>query len=363
MILKQIKQHKFISVLAAALIIAAAVCSVFIVKAANMLPTQQVWKVWRGDNEMPFSQISVFISESQNVGVSDINDFRTKAAKALSDASIVADDGRMLFTDCWSTSGTAMVSSDRSSNTVSVIAAGGNFFDFHPLKLVDGSYLSPDDLNLDSVLVDRRLAWFFFGGIDVAGLTIDVEGTPYVIAGVVELENDFASKKADSSEMMLFMHYDAYAMLHSGDGTSGISCYEIILPDPVKNFAINIVNSNFTFKKIEIAEITGRFSLISMFKALFNMPASVINKGIALPYWENAGRYALNHCAALLGVACLCLLLIPVPGLIIGIIKSIIFEVSYLKYDVILDAMEKAEETIRVRERKHWEKKHPNSHD
>lgn len=360
---KDIKEHKITAITAAVLILIAAACSIGAYHDAHMLPGQYTWLSWKGESENDFSQVSVFIPESRGTGLSDINAFRSKMVKALEDASVVSEDGSQLFTDCYSTSGTATATTGRASNNVPVLAVGGNFFDFHPLKLIDGTYLFDDDLNRNCVVVDGRLAWFLFGGIDVAGLTLNIDGEPFDIVGVVDLEDDFASKKADTSEMMLFMHHDSYALLHTSDDMAALTCYEAVIPNPVKNFALNLVNDNFGIKGVETVEITQRFSLGNIYKALFNMPASVINKGIALPYWENAARYALNVCGLLVGIATFCLILVPVPAIIIALVRHIIEQRNHLKYEVMVDLLEKAEEVVRSRERQRWEKKHPDSND
>lgn len=358
MLVKLIKEHKWLAIIAAVLILGAAACCIGIRSDVNMLKTQYVWRDWKGDSEDPYSQISVFIPENNLYGINDVNSFRSKMVQSFEEASLNASNSNKLFVDCWSSSGTASVATDRSYGTTSALAVGGEFFDFHPLKLLDGNYFQEGDLNREGVVVDGRLAWFLFGAIDVAGLEVNVDGHSCVIVGVVDLEEDFASKKSDNSEMMLFLNYELYSEIHSAENNYGISCYEVVLPNPVKNFALNLVTENIGATESEIVEITNRFSLSNIFKSLRSLPSSVINKGIALPYWENAARYTLNCCALLLGIAILCLILVPVPVLLVLLVKYLIKSQNHFRYEVMVDLMEKAEEAVRVQERKQWEKKH-----
>jgi len=95
----------------------------------------------------------------------------------------------------------------------SVIAVGGNFFDFHPIRLLSGNYITPDDLMQDRVLLDEETAWLLFGGTELSGMSFKINGVPFVVAGVIQREQDFASEKAYSSGMGIYMSYDGYSSL------------------------------------------------------------------------------------------------------------------------------------------------------
>ena len=94
---------------------------------------------------------------------------------------------------------------------------------------------------LDRVVLDETLAWQLFGGFDVAGLTIQINGQPFQVAGVVRRESDFASKEAYLDGARLFLSYSAMAAL---DENSKITCYEIVLPDPITGFGLSTVSDN-----------------------------------------------------------------------------------------------------------------------
>ena len=83
---------------------------------------------------------------------------------------------------------------------------------------------------LDRVVLDETLAWQLFGGFDVAGLTVTISGKPFQVAGVVRRESDFATKEAYQDGASMFLSYSAMKSL---DENSTITCYEIVMPDPI----------------------------------------------------------------------------------------------------------------------------------
>ena len=85
-----------------------------------------------------------------------------KLKTALQEASEDTSDvnGRTLV-DCYSTKGELTLYSDRASITARAFGVGGDFFTFHPLKLLSGSYFDGEDLNRDGVVIDENVAWQF----------------------------------------------------------------------------------------------------------------------------------------------------------------------------------------------------------
>jgi hypothetical protein len=59
------------------------------------------------------------------------------------------------------------VRGETKSTEANVVAAGGDFFVFHPIKMLSGYYFSPDDLMQDRVVIDEDLAWQLFGSKNV----------------------------------------------------------------------------------------------------------------------------------------------------------------------------------------------------
>ena len=75
-----------------------------------------------------------------------------------------------VYTDAYCAFGKTSVTGDHGSSDASVIAVGGNYFLFHPLELVSGTYFSESDVMHDRVVLDETLAWKLFGGSNLAGM-------------------------------------------------------------------------------------------------------------------------------------------------------------------------------------------------
>lgn len=349
------KKKKLISLgVAIPLFLAAAICIAGLIYTGRMLESQYEYERWRGDNEDGFSQISCFMPSDGKLTTESVYGFRTAMMNKLTEASI--ENPETQFIDCWSTQGSASVGGERNSGQASVTAVGGNFFAFHPLRLVNGSYIYENDLMKDNVLLDEELAWMLFGGNNLAGMTVYLYNIPFRIAGVVARESDYASAKAYTAGPGLYMSYDAYLSC-SGDEKAGISCYEFVMPNPVKNFALGFAQSKFPIGSGEMLENTNRFSFLRLI-SIAKDPAVRVMRGTAdYPYWENAARYAENKAATLL-VLTIVFALGPEIIMLAAFIRNLSWGRAKLDEEIIPEARERLEESIRVRQRQRWEKQH-----
>lgn len=291
----------------AALALISAVCFAVCFSFPGRLQSQFAAERWTGESELRFEQLSCFMSERDTLGVGSIYEFRTKLREKLTAASIEAPENGSLFSDAWSCSGSLAVYGDHGNAECSVIAVGGDYFAFHPLRLLSGSYISEDDLMGDRVLLDRELAWRLFGGTDLQGMTVTIDNLPYMVAGVVEREQDFASEKSDGEVARMYMSYSAYNSVTGGEELSGepIGCYEIVMPQPVEGFAEDILKNEFPIGKGEIINNSGRFTFGEIFGIIKQFGTrSMHTTSVIYPYWENAARCLGDWCALfmLLGI-------------------------------------------------------------
>ena len=367
------KKRIWLYVLMAVLVIISLSCAFAIRHISKSLDAQYAADRWRGENTLEFSQVSCFIPESAAANANTVSTFRTEVSKAIQEASLPTD--HKLFIDCWSCSGSATVVSDKANGSTPITAVGGEFFDFHPMRLLSGSYISEDDMMKDKVILDEELAWFLFGGTDLTGMTLNVGGLTLQVGGVVARETDSASKMADTSDMRLYMAYDTYlSMVNSQasevteeieSGSSGsvdinsgtLTCYEIVLPDPVKNFAVNLVTEKFPVKGVAVKENTGRFSLVNIVSIIKDFSNRSTQSGIPYPYWENAARIAENRCAVLL-IICILTALAPLCFAVIFLVKVIIYGKTLFEDEYWPAWKDKIEEDVRVKQRAKWEKEH-----
>lgn len=329
-------------------------CLALIAFLSRQLVSQQQAARWQGESDQPFAQVSVFVPTHEGMDLAQVQQLRSDAASKLKEAAFEIGSDQQLYTDAWSSSGKVDVSSALGSGKADVMAVGGDFFAFHPIKLLSGSYIHQDDLMKDRVLLDEELAWLLFGGIDLQGLSFKINGQNFVVAGVVDRRADSENGLAYSGGMGLFMSYDAWLSLNEN---AKINCYEFVMAEPVDNFAFNFANEKFQSKNWLVLENTGRFELENILDIIPQFgKRSMQTMGLIYPYWENAARYIEDWCALLLLIAILAVVY-PVLSFTVWFIRLFRRGKSRLEDDILPKVKENTEEAIRVRQRRCWERK------
>jgi len=291
------------------------------------LRNQQAAAAWAGQSGERFAQVSVFFPVSVEFNEERIHKLRADVDSALLEASLESTPRRTLYTDAWSAEGTVILTDTRGRTVpAKAIGVGGDFFLFHPLYLRDGAYLSPNDVMRDRVVLDEELAWRLFGAVRIAGFEITINNIPFVVSGVVARESDFASSRAYDDGAGLFMSFEALSEM--SDGMASISCYEIVMPDPLTGFAIGVLTDIFSDSDVHIVENSARFSLAGSFAAIGSFgERSIMTDTIAFPYWENAARFAEDWLALLLALSLL-FIVFPIVNGVIYLVKIIRFFVK-----------------------------------
>lgn len=330
-------------------------CVLTLLFLAGRLNTQKEAERWRGENELEFRQLSCFLPIDEKISLSDVYSFRYAILDKIHEASLDVDNEGTLFVDAWSTTGKAAVSTHLGKGDASITAVGGAFFEFHPLRLVSGSYITEGDLMQDRVLLDEELAWLLYGGANLSGMEVRINGQPFQVVGVIEREQDFASRRAYTDGMGLYMSYDAYKAMEE---SAGISCYEVVMPNPVRNFAINFAREKFPIGDGVILENTNRFRFGKLFDVLGQFGTrSMQNRGILYPYWENAARCIEDWCTLLMVLGVL-FAVTPAVSLVRLIVRTFKRGKAKLGDELLPQWKDSVEESIRVRQRRRWEKRH-----
>ena len=258
---------------------------------SNSLDTQQMAERWSKEKDV--AQVSCFFSPDAGISADSIESFRHTLDDALKEASIVQDSpnvGARLWADAYSADGKISVKSDRATVSADAIGIGGDFFLFHPLKLLYGAYFSGNDLNQDYCILDEDAAWQLFGSNNVAGMMVTIGGRPHVVAGVIHRETDRLSEAAGLESTVVYV---SYSTLDTYGQNYGINHYEIVMPNPVSDYAYNYVKEHIGMseKQMEVVENSGRFDLLKRFEILADFGTrSMTGKAIIYPYWENVAR-------------------------------------------------------------------------
>ncbi|MEG2518281.1 MAG: ABC transporter permease [Oscillospiraceae bacterium] len=324
------KKKLLLSGINALLLILIIICLFFIHKDARTLQSQQAAEVWKGQSKDRYAQISCFMPVNDTVELLEIMNYHGVIDKKLIEAGVKPPVEGKQWRDAFSSEGSVSVTSDRGSFKTTAIGVGGDYFMFHPYTLLSGTYLSDTDVMKDRVLLDYELAWKLFGGTDLDGMSVKIGGKPFYIAGVVRRETDKFSNKAFTGEPVIFMSHTALSEL-SGDDGLGISCYELVMPDPITGFAKAIAKESFPLGKGVVVENSTRYNFGSIYGMFKNFGSrSVVNNGVSYPYWENAARISEVNIARLY-VFILILGAFPFVCLSIIAVKFTIFLIKKLK--------------------------------
>lgn len=260
-------------------------------KMAGKLPEQQMAGCWSDEGDA--SQVSCFFAVGENITTMQIEDFQHALENALIEASITTDSpnaSARLWADAYSARGEVTITYDNKSVTVNALGVGGDFFLFHPLDMISGSYFSKDNLNDDCILIDEDTAWQLFGSNDIAGQIVDIGGISHVISGVVDREDADMYEKAGLDKSLAYL---SFASLNSYGTHQGISHYEIVMPNPVSKYAYNYVKDNIGVDetRMVIVENSTRFSFWSKLMRIKEFGTRSMNgKAVVYPYWENVAR-------------------------------------------------------------------------
>lgn len=288
---------------------------------ATSQESQQMAARWSKNDNV--AQISCFFSPTAYVTEDSIEEFEHTLDRVLEEASIVSESenpGARLWADAYSAGGEIMISSDRTMLMADAIGIGGDFFLFHPLKLLSGSYFSGNDLMQDYCIIDEDAAWQLFGSNDVAGMMVMINQVPHMVTGVVERPKGRFEEAAGLEETLVYVSYET---LQRTNPNSTINHYEIVMPNPVSNFAYQKVEENFFVdeKEVEIIENSSRYSLLSGLKLISQFGTRSMNgKAIIYPYWENVAR-GFEDVISLLTLFMLLFLAFPVIYVLVCFIK------------------------------------------
>lgn len=321
--------------------------------------SQQMAKRW--DPKGGMAQISCFFSQNAKVSTDMIEEFRHSIDGALQEASIVQDSpngNARLWADAYSADGRISVTSDRTTLQADAIGVGGDFFLFHPMQLLSGAYFSENDLNSDYCILDEDGAWQLFGSNDIAGMMVTIAGRPHVIAGVVHREEGRLQEAAGLDSTVVYVSYDT---LEQYGSSNGINHYEIVMPNPVKQFAYNYVSEHIGVSEQdrEVVENSARYDLLKRWKVITAFGTRSMNgKAIIYPFWENIAR-GYEDVIALITLFAFLFLLYP-TGLLAGFLVVCWKHKTWTAKGVYLTLKDKGErkmDAARIRRKQKRERK------
>lgn len=243
-----------------------------------------------------FAQVSLFFSPRQYVTDEEIREYRYEIENGYKQKGEVAafapEEGAPNLVDAYTACTAMTLHTDFGTKTFDTFCVGGDFFLFHPLQILSGNFFSEDDLMYDYILLDEEAAWELFGGTDVAGKKVEWNDKELVVAGVYKRKSgSLETLAAGNSEPKVFVPYELFKY---EEVKPSVTCYELLGPNPIKNFAMDVVNEiqlfpDDSYKRIENSS---RFSYAHYYELLKNRKSREMRTDdIPYPYWENIAVY------------------------------------------------------------------------
>lgn len=254
----------------------------------------------RWDAEGDTAHISVYFSESEKYTLKNslestefqLESWYHQILQELENSSITVDAEQnptaRLAVYGYSASGEVNISTEHGNTQVKAYGVGGDFFQFHPLKLIYGGYFSESDLMQDRIVIDTETAWKLFGSSDVVGMFVKINGIPHMVVGVYERESGYFNDAAGNGVSCVFVSHET---LYENGQYHGLETVEYLVPNPVTGFAVGLVEKQCSGMDVEIMEHQERFAFLSLLEVIKQFGTRSMGlSGITFPYWENMAR-------------------------------------------------------------------------
>lgn len=288
----------FLLVLNVVLVLASIGCAVGMNMVGGALTSLTAAERFRGGAESRFAHVACYLPVDDGKSEEDILSFRRSLEGRMMEQSLEAAEGGRLYLDAYHGIQPVSISAEGGSASVKAVGVGGDFFYFHPLTLRSGAYIDSEDLMDDLVILDEEIAWRLYGGTNLAGMPVTINGEHFLIGGVVARETDFATERAYPGDGGVYMSFSAMKRLNEDAAVTG---YEIVMPDPITSYAKGVVSDTFPIGAGDVVENSRRYSLSHLWEVLRSFgERSMRSNGVIYPYWENAARLTEDYAALLL---------------------------------------------------------------
>lgn len=277
-------------------------------------------QIWDND-KYSYSQVSVFLNSQNGLTDMDVYSLRKRVEDKLEEDSVLnAEDnpsGR-LWIDCASGETAMTVMGELGNCDAMVTGTFGDYFIFHPEKILYGSYYTTDDINYDRIIIDKECSWQLFGAINTVGMPVTVGSKILYVAAVTEVYTDEYDKYAYGSRPRAYMPFETLKSLNGG---TVMTAYEVCIPNIVKDYAYTVmtdINPADEFSSA-VVDQSGRFDLIKLASGHKDIRKSVMAKSsLNYPWFENRVRGGEIN-ARFLAAPAVCVLIVPAVSLVYGI--------------------------------------------
>ena len=276
---------------------------------------------WAGKESVSsYSQLSVFFDKTTGPTQDSIREIRNKInQKLMEDSLLNSDSNGRTWIDAYSAEKTISIRKDSNTVTVEAYLIGGDFFQIHPIKLKKGNY--PQNKK-NQILLDENVAWNIFGSSNVEGKKIWINDKVYTVTGVAEYDDTKLSRTAIGNKDTV------YIPGYNKENILRITCYEAVLPNPIRNYGLNVVaeandieflsdeelekqRSILLFDDKEILDNSVRYQIPSLISRIRERRyVDMKTNGISYPYWENMARFEETRCINIMTAGCILFILL-----------------------------------------------------
>lgn len=255
-----------------------------------------------------YARISVYPEDAY--GFDGINKLRVSIDKRLTEDSHSAS-GRVWY-DGFISFGKASVSGNEIKPFDAVkMTAGGDFFTLYDFEFLSGTPFYSDDNFSDRIVIDERCSFKLYGSNNAVGMPLTVNSREYYVAGVFRTEDTPAWEMQFGESPVVILPDEI------SDGNL-YSVYEIVLPDPVDDYALTLVSD--IADGAQVVDSTNRYTLKNLFANLSRLSTrSYVTRPVAFPWFENTARGNLDALSIMLATT-----LVLLSSLTLSIIYLII---------------------------------------
>lgn len=299
-----------------AFFIVTCICAIFVSLCLHMLSShlknqllhEKVATLW--DAEGDTAHISVYFTENEKYALKQQsgelgyflqniyhNLMQKVTESSAQEAGVKNTNARNLIYGYYA-SGKVTVQYNKKKADVNAYGVGGDFFQFHPVKLLCGSYFSENDLMQDRIILDEETAWQLFGSSDVVGLFVTINEIPHMVVGVYERERGYLLDAAGNAESRIFV---SHSTLEQNGVYYGLGGVEYLIPNPVTGFGLGLVQNEYLNREVSFVEHQNRFAFFPLLRIVTQIGTRSMGlSGITFPYWENIARSYEDFLASLL---------------------------------------------------------------
>lgn len=291
------KQWLFLISLGIALVLALSL-HLISAKLKKDLPHENAAILW--DDSGDTAHISVFFAESEKHELkADLestsymlknwyHNLQTKLTEASIETAHVTNANARKLVYGYHATGKVSLQNNKKKVEVSAYGVGGDFFQFHPVKLLQGSYFSESDLMQDHIIIDTETAWQLFGSNDVVGMFVTIKDIPHMVVGVYERERGYLLDAAGNEVSRVFVSHSSLQKYGAYHGLEGV---EYFIPNPVTGFGKGLIEAECQDKEVTLIEHQNRFTFLPLLKVIGQIGTrSMVLSDTTFPYWENMAR-------------------------------------------------------------------------